>query len=112
MAIKFKVARTFKSSLMRQIWEAVKIHGSKATIVLNSLLKGRVDAASHRQDRASEPAAARRWWGKEEVVGQGGGGEARRRWWGKEEVVGQGGGGVGSEDDVRDGSSAKLFFCF
>ena len=93
MAIKFKVARTFKRYMMRQIWEAVKIHGSKATIVLNSLLKGRVDAASHRQDRASEPAAARRWWGKEEVVGQGGG-------------------GVGSEDDVRDGSSAKLFFCF
>ena len=36
MAFQFKVARTFKSSLMRQIWEAVKIHGSKATIVLNS----------------------------------------------------------------------------
>ena len=36
MAFKFRVARTFKSSLMRQIWEAVKIHGSKATIVLNS----------------------------------------------------------------------------
>ena len=36
MAFQFKVARTFRSSLMRQIWEAVKIHGSKATIVLNS----------------------------------------------------------------------------
>ena len=36
MAFRFKIARTFRSSLMRQIWEAVKIHGSKATIVLNS----------------------------------------------------------------------------
>ena len=36
LAFRFKVARTFRSSLMRQIWEAVKIHGSKATIVLNS----------------------------------------------------------------------------
>ena len=41
MAFQFKVARTFRSSLMRQIWEAVKIHGSKATII-------RVDAAGHR----------------------------------------------------------------
>ena len=32
----FKVARTFRKSLLRQIWEAVEIHGSKATIILNS----------------------------------------------------------------------------
>ena len=35
-AFKFRVARTFRRSLVRQIWEAVKIHGSKATILLNS----------------------------------------------------------------------------
>ena len=35
-AFQFKVARTFRSPLLRQIWEAVKIHGSKANIVLNS----------------------------------------------------------------------------
>ena len=33
---KFRVVRTFRYFLFRQIWEAVKIHGSKATILLNS----------------------------------------------------------------------------
>jgi hypothetical protein len=33
---KFQVARTYRKSLLRQIWEAVEIHGSKATIILNS----------------------------------------------------------------------------
>ena len=35
-AFRFSVARTFKSSLMRQIWEAVRIYGSRANISLNS----------------------------------------------------------------------------
>ena len=33
---RFKVERTFRKSLVRQIWEAVAIHGSGATIILNS----------------------------------------------------------------------------
>ena len=33
---RFKVVRTFKSPLLRQIWEAVKIYGNKADIVMNS----------------------------------------------------------------------------
>ena len=32
----FRVIKTFKSPLMRQIYEAVKIHNSTADIVLNS----------------------------------------------------------------------------
>ena len=35
-AFKFKVERTFRKALMRQIWEAIEIHGSRATIILNS----------------------------------------------------------------------------
>ena len=35
-AFRFSVARTFRSSLVRQIYEAVKIYGSQADIVLNS----------------------------------------------------------------------------
>ena len=35
-AFRFSVLRTFKSSLMRQIWEAVKIHQAKADTSLNS----------------------------------------------------------------------------
>ena len=35
-AFKFEVARTFRKSLLRQIWEAVEIHGCNATIILNS----------------------------------------------------------------------------
>ena len=71
MAFMFKVARTFKSPLMRQIWEAVKIHGSKATIVLNSKSEwmqpaiDRIVVTREPQDRQQRP---------------GGGGGARRRW--------------------------------
>ena len=36
MAFQFKVARTFRRSLVRQVWEAVRIHGCEASIVLNS----------------------------------------------------------------------------
>ena len=32
----FRVDRTFRKPLLRQIWEAVEIHGCRATIVLNS----------------------------------------------------------------------------
>ena len=70
---KFRVARTFKSSLMRQIWEAVKIHGSKATIVLNSKAEwmqpaiDRIVVTREPQDRQQQP----------------GGGGARRRWGGQ-----------------------------
>ena len=35
-AFQFRVARTYRRSLVRQIWEAVRIHGCKATIILNS----------------------------------------------------------------------------
>jgi len=35
-AFSFRVLKTFKSSLYRQVWEAVKIHGNTATIILNS----------------------------------------------------------------------------
>ena len=35
-AFEFRVIKTFKSPLMRQIYEAVKIHSSTADIVLNS----------------------------------------------------------------------------
>ena len=35
-AFKFRVERTFRKALMRQIWEAIEIHGSRATIILNS----------------------------------------------------------------------------
>ena len=35
-AFKFQVVKTFRRSLARQIWEAVRIHGCRATIVLNS----------------------------------------------------------------------------
>ena len=35
-AFQFKVARTFQRSLVRQIWEAVAIHGCRATFILNS----------------------------------------------------------------------------
>ena len=70
MAFQFKVARTFRSSLMRQIWEAVKIHGSKATIVLNSKAEwmqpaiDRIVVTREPQDRQQH---------------QGGGEERRRR---------------------------------
>ncbi len=32
----FRVDRTFRKPLLRQIWEAVEIHGCQATIILNS----------------------------------------------------------------------------
>ena len=32
----FKVMKTFQKPLYRQGWEAVKIHGCKATIIMNS----------------------------------------------------------------------------
>ena len=70
MAFRFKVVRTFRSSLMRQIWEAVKIHGSKATIVLNSKAEwmqpaiDRIVVTREPQDRQQQ---------------QGGGEERRRR---------------------------------
>ena len=35
-AFEFRVIKNFKSPLMRQIYEAVKIHSSTADIVLNS----------------------------------------------------------------------------
>ena len=35
-AFRFSVARTFRSPLVRQIYEAVKIYGSQADIVLNN----------------------------------------------------------------------------
>ena len=38
-AFAFSVLKTFKSSLYRQVTEAVKIHGSKASIVMNSKLE-------------------------------------------------------------------------
>ena len=70
---KFRVARTFKSSLMRQIWEAVKIHGSKVTIVLNSKAEwmqqaiDRIVVTSEPQDRQQQPGGggARRRWGRQ-----------------------------------------------
>ena len=33
---RFRVVRTFKSPLLRQIWEAVKIYENKADIVMSS----------------------------------------------------------------------------
>ena len=33
---RFRVERTFRKALIRQIWEAIEIHGSQATIILNS----------------------------------------------------------------------------
>ena len=74
MAFQFKVARTFRSSLMRQIWEAVKIHGSKATIVLNSKAEwmqpaiDRIVVTREPQDRHQDRQQQ-----------QGGGDERRRR---------------------------------
>ena len=35
-AFKFRVERTFRKALIRQIWEAIEIHGSGATIILNT----------------------------------------------------------------------------
>ena len=35
-AFQFRVAKTFRRPLERQIWEAVRIHGCKANICLNS----------------------------------------------------------------------------
>ena len=35
-AFRFEVVKTFRRSLARQIWEAVRIHGCRATVVLNS----------------------------------------------------------------------------
>ena len=70
MAFQFKVARTFRSSLMRQIWEAVKIHGSKATIVLNSKAEW-MQPAIDRIVVTREP--------QEQQHQQGGGGAVRRR---------------------------------
>ena len=70
MAFQFKVARTFRSSLMRQIWEAVKIHGSKATIVLNSKAEW-MQPAIDRIVVTREPQTASR--SKEEVRKEGGG---------------------------------------
>ena len=63
----------FRISLIRQIWEAVKIYGSKATIVLNSKAEwmqpaiDRIVVTRGPQDRQQQP----------------GGGEARRRWGGQ-----------------------------
>ena len=71
MAFKFRVARTFKSSLMRQIWEAVKIHGSEATIVLNSKAEW------------TQPAIDRPGSRKTASSSQPGGEGARRRWGGQ-----------------------------
>ena len=72
MAFKFKVARTFRSSL-RQIWEVVKIHGSKATIILNSKAEwmqpaiDRIVVTREPQDRQQQPGdgGARRRWGRQ-----------------------------------------------
>ena len=72
MAFKFRVARTFKSSLMRQIWEAVKIHGSEATIVLNSKAEW-MQPAIDRIVVTREPPDRQ----------QPGGSGARRRWGGQ-----------------------------
>ena len=36
LAFRFRIEKTFRKALIRQIWEAVRIHGSQATIILNS----------------------------------------------------------------------------
>ena len=90
MAFQFKVARTFRSSLMRQIWEAVKIHGSKATIVLNSKAEwmqpaiDRIVVTREPQDRHKTASSS------------------------KEEVMKEGGGWVGSDHGRQNGGFTKL----
>ena len=69
----FKVLKTFRSSLYRQVWEAVKIHGNSATIILNSRSEWHQPLTERivftREVREQAPA----------VVGRRGGGVRRMR---------------------------------
>ena len=73
-ALSFKVLKTFKSSLYRQVWEAVKIHGNTATIILNSRSEWHQPLTERvvftREVREQAPVMA---------GGGGGGGGGRRR---------------------------------
>ena len=77
-AFTFKVLKTFRSSLYRQVYEAVKIHGNTATIVLNSRSEWHQPLTERvvftREVREQTSAVVRRGGG-----GRRRGGEERRR---------------------------------
>ena len=89
-SFRFELARTFRKSLLRQIWEAVEIHGCDATIILNSRSEWHqpvVDRVVVTREPPEQQGGAR-GGARGGMGGRGGGG------------VGRGGGGV-----VRRGRS-------
>ena len=81
---KFEIARTFRKSLLRQIWEAVEIHGCRAQIILNS-------KAEWEQPVVERVVVTREPPGQPPVQQRGGGGAGRGRGGGEGGVGGGGG---------------------
>ena len=77
----FKVLKTFRKALYRQVAEAVKIHGCKATIVMNSRSEWHQPITERvvltREVREQQPLG--RGGGAGEAAGGGGGGRPRGR---------------------------------
>ena len=94
-AYRFKVVRTFRKSLVRQIWEAVAIHGSDATIVLNS------------RSEWEQPSVARVVITRELPERVEGGGGERGRGTGRGRGIGQAGRGRGGAGRGGEGAGRR-----